>query len=300
MNLKTVATAVTNKLGRPILVTQKHSPTILFGVGVVGVVATVVLASRATLKLDEVLEKTQDDLERANFAHENVTAGYSDQDYQRDTLVIYAKATGKIIKLYGPAVLVGLASIGALSGSHVILNRRNAGLAAAYGALDKGFKEYRKRVVGEFGEEADARLKFETEDHVIVQETDEGPVTKVIKRITKDGQSIYARAFDEFSTSWSPERGYNVMFVRCQQMYANDLLKSRGHVFLNEVYDMLGLARSKEGAVVGWVRNDDNGDNYIDFGVFDGDMFSATRFINGVEESVWLDFNVDGVIYDKI
>ena len=111
----------------------------------------------------------------------------------------------------------------------------------------------------------------------------------------KPDNSIYARFFDETSTNWQRTQGYNQFFIQAQQNYANDLLKSRGHVFLNEVYDMLGLERSKAGAVVGWVKG--NGDNYIDFGVFQGDEWNAMRFVTGDERSILLDFNVDGVVY---
>ena len=91
------------------------------------------------------------------------------------------------------------------------------------------------------------------------------------------------------------------MFLRKQQEWANELLKSRGHVFLNEVYDMLGIPRTKSGQIVGWVynSNDEYSDNYIDFGVYDGGARSRA-FVNGYEKAILLDFNVDGVIYDLI
>jgi hypothetical protein len=64
---------------------------------------------------------------------------------------------------------------------------------------------------------------------------------------------------------------------------------------------MLGIDRSKAGSVVGWViTKEGTGDNFIDFGVFDGDNPRARDFVNGREGSILLDFNVDGVIYDKI
>ena len=88
------------------------------------------------------------------------------------------------------------------------------------------------------------------------------------------------------------------MYLKAQQNSFNDLLRARGHVFLNEVYDGLGLERSQAGAVVGWVLGD--GDNYVDFGIFDGDKPRARDFVNGLEASILLDFNVDGVIYDLI
>jgi hypothetical protein len=86
------------------------------------------------------------------------------------------------------------------------------------------------------------------------------------------------------------------MFLQCQQNYFNQQLKARGHVFLNEIYDAIGLERSKAGTIVGWVT-DGNGDGYIDFGMFED---ASRRFINGIEPSILLDFNVDGVIYDLI
>ena len=98
------------------------------------------------------------------------------------------------------------------------------------------------------------------------------------------------------------------MFLRRQQDYANEVLKSRGHLFLNEVYDMLGIPRTKAGQVVGWIYNEDNpnGDNYVDFGIYDLSNLSDSQkerkmaFVNGQEYSILLDFNVDGPIYDLI
>jgi hypothetical protein len=122
----------------------------------------------------------------------------------------------------------------------------------------------------------------------------------LVTRVGPAGASIYARFFDPYSPSWSKEPEYNLIFLKCQQNYANDLLASRGHVFLNEVYDMLGIERSQAGAVIGWVlAHDGSTDNYINFGIF-ADNDAAIDFVNGREGSILLDFNVDGVIFDKI
>lgn len=297
MNLKAISSAVASKLARPMLQAQKHSPTLLFGAGVVGVVATVVLASKATLKLESVLEETEKNVNTAkNLEHTD----YSEADRNKDLTLIYAKAAMQIGKLYGPAVVVGVASIAALTGSHMILNKRNVGLTAAYATLERGFNEYRKRVSGELGEEKERELRYGHLSREIVEETDEGPV---VKNVPVGDRSMYARLFDRYtSQSWQDGPGYNQMFLNCQQNYANDLLNARGHVFLNEVYDMLGLERTPEGQVVGWVKHsvDDGGDGFIDFGIIDGNVHEAILFINGDEKSIWLDFNVDGVVYDKI
>lgn len=111
--------------------------------------------------------------------------------------------------------------------------------------------------------------------------------------------SDYARCFDESCASWHKDAEWNLMFLRQQEVYANDLLKVRGFIFLNEIYEMLGLPRSKAGQIVGWVYNLDNptGDNYIDFGLY---TKRNKDFVNGYERIAWLDFNVDGIIIDKV
>jgi hypothetical protein len=179
------------------------------------------------------------------------------------------------------------------------MTKRAVALTAAYGALEKGFNEYRGRVIEKYGEEEDRNLRYGSQQIEVVDP--KSGKKKMLTRVSSDIPSIYARFFDVSSSSWNKEPEYNLMFLQCQQNYANDKLHARGHVFLNEVYDMLGLERSKAGAVVGWILSK-NGetDNYIDFGVFDGKTQSARDFVNGFEGSILLDFNVDGVIYDKI
>jgi hypothetical protein len=292
VNLISVKNAITSKIGRQLLTGQKHMPTILFGAGVVGVVATVVIACRATLKVHEILDDAQDELEEAESLE------HSDSDRQKSVARIYFKAGGRIAALYAPAVLVGAVSIGALTGAHISLHKRNLALTAAYAALDKGFREYRDRVVKELGEGKDKEFRYGAQDATIVEDGPEGPKTLDVKRLGSDDPSIYARWFDDSCTAWQRQPEYNRIFLKCQQNYANDLLNSRGHVFLNEVYDSLGMKRSREGSVVGWVKG--NGDGFVDFGIFNPDSHTNRDYVNGWQDRVLLDFNVDGVIYDKI
>jgi hypothetical protein len=225
----------------------------------------------------------------------------SDEDYRHDQILLRVQTSMKIARLYAPAIGLGVLSIAALTGSHVILTRRNVALTAAYAALDRGFRQYRDRVSKELGADKDREFRYGLTEREIVEETKNGPKTKMVKDVVTDDLSIYARVFDETSTSWSKVHMQNQFFLQCQQNYANDLLNKRGHVFLNEIYDMLGLSRTKAGQVVGWVKDNPNGgDSYIDFGVFKGDKFHALRFVNGEERSIWLDFNVDGNVLDLI
>jgi hypothetical protein len=297
VNLKSLSDLVTSKAGRQVLKVQKHSPVLLFGAGIAGIIVTVVLASRATLKLEEVLEDMQDDKDKVNFALETAGERYDEKDAQKDLVLLNTRYALRIAKMYAPAVAVGIVSIAALTGSHVILTRRNVALTAAYAALDRGFRQYRQRVVDALGREKDEEFRYGCDDVEIVDETENGPVVRTVKRAK--GPSIYAKYWDEGCPDWNPNAAYNIVFLKCQMQHANDKLRARGHLFLNEVYESLGMKHTKEGAIVGWVYGG-GGDDYVDFGCFDPDKPGYRDFINGWNKAILLDFNVDGVIYDKI
>lgn len=295
--MKLVPTAIGTKIAHNALLAQKNSPGILFGAGVVGMVGSTVLACRATLKMDTVLDEAKVKLNTAKTLHHEQ---YSDGDRKRDITLIQFQTSVKIVRLYIPAIVVGGLSIAALTSSHRILNQRNAALTAAYTALDKGFNRYRARVVEKYGEEQDRDFRYDTEQVEIV-DPDDHRKKKTVTRVGPGEPSIYARFFDQMSSSWSKEPEYNLIFLKCQQNYANDLLKSRGYVFLNDVYDMVGIPRSQAGTVVGWILNRYNiADNYISFGVFEGQTENARDFVNGREGAILLDFNVDGLIWTEI
>ena len=293
--MKFVPETITRQIARNALLAQRASPGVLLGAGIVGMVGSTILACRATLKMETVVDEAKDKLDTArNLKHDD----YSSKDRSKDISLVYFQTSAKIVKLYTPAIIVGGISIAALTSSHNILTRRNAALTAAYAALEKGFNEYRARVVEKYGEEEDRNLRYGSEEVEIV---DEKGKKKTVTRVAQGVPSIYARFFDEGSSSWQKEPEYNLIFLRARQNWANDLLQARGHVFLNEVYDMMGIQRSKAGSVVGWVLSP-NGDtdNYIDFGVFEGRSQISRDFVNGHEGAILLDFNVDGVIWDKI
>lgn len=300
--LTTLSNAVTSKMGRQVLVAQKHSPTLLFAGGVVGVVATVVLASRATLRLEEVLSQNEENLELAHSLMTDETkTDYSIKDYEKDVAYIRIKTAINVTKLYAPTVLIGAASIAALAGGQLVLTKRNAGLVAAYAALEKGFNQYRERVVQEIGVDKDREFRYGVENReVVIEDKNGGHKVKTEKRVGPDGHSIYAKFFSEqTSRSWSPRPDYNFLFLKAAQIHANDLLQTRGHVLLNDVYDAIGLDRTPEGAVVGWVKG--HGDDYVSFGLFDEEYNERIHdFFVGRENSVLLDFNVDGVVYELI
>lgn len=298
--MKVIPKAVTNKFGRQLLHLQKASPQVMFVGGVVGVVGAGVLACRATLKVSDVLDKHEELKEKATALLEADGRVYDEKTYAKDMTVIKVKTILDLTKLFAPAVGLGALSVAMLTGSHVVLNRRNASLTAAYAAVDQAFDQYRDRVRAELGEDRDRNFRYGTETVEEKIEDADGK-KKIIKhtRVASGEPSQYARFFDQLCTNWVRNPEYNAIFLRAQQNYMNELLQARGHVFLNEVYDALGIPRSGAGAVVGWVLGK-GGDDFISFGIFDLDKPEVRDFVNGREDSILLDFNVDGVIYDKI
>lgn len=299
---------------------QKHVPEILVGAGVVGTVASAVLACRATLKVDDILDETS---EKVDIIHESVDSGktpdgrdYSVEDSKKDLVIVYSQTVVKFVKLYGPSVALGAASIASILSGHNILRKRNLALAAAYTIVDQSFKDYRSRVIDRFGETVDKELKHNLKATKFkIKEEDEE--TGKTKTVTKPGfvvnnptdVSEYARFFDRFSMNedgesvinpyWNDVPEYNLMFLKSTERYANERLVSQGRLFLNEVYDMLGIPRSKAGQIVGWVYDPEkgNGDNYVDFGLYK-DNLSYSDFVNGFDPAILLDFNVDGNVWD--
>ena len=286
---------------------RKHSPEILVIAGTVGVVVSAVMACKATTKVQDILDETKETVDTVHKCAEDETLKeeYTEEDAKKDLAIVYMRTGVKLVKLYAPSVILGAASLTAILASNNILKKRNAALAAAYAAVDKGFKEYRSRVIDRFGEEVDKELKYnikakKVEEEVTDPETGKTKKVKNTEKVSKlDTCSPYAKFFDASSREWEKDPEYNLMFLRAQQQYANDLLRSRGHLFLNEVYDMLDIQRTKEGQIVGWVYDEEHpvGDNFVDFGIYETNR-SNRNFVNGYESVILLDFNVDGNIWE--
>ena len=311
---------ITRTLNKAAFKFKKHSPEILVVAGVVGVIGSTVMACKATTKINDILDDTKDQLDKIHEAGERLENGetlrlkdgeeYTVEQNKKDLTIVYAQTALKFAKLYAPSVIIGGLSITAILTGHNITRKRNIALAAAYTAVDKSFKEYRGRVVERFGEALDKELKYGTKskevDEVVTNEDGTESVVKktvdVVDATNPMNVSEYARFFDDGCAGWTKDPEYNLMFLRDQQRYANDLLKSKGHLFLNEVYDLLGIPRTKAGQIVGWIYDEKhpNGDNFVDFGIYDTNKTANRDFVNGYERTILLDFNVDGNIWDQM
>ena len=312
---------VLTKLGRTFsrvgLRLKKHSPEILMVGGVIGVVGSTVMACKATTKLNGVLEESKKNVAKVHedaanrVTEENVEQ--VEKELKKDLTVAYAKTGVELVKLYAPSVILGTLSIASIVSSHGIMRKRNVALAAAYTAVDKGFKEYRGRVVERFGKNLDRELRYnlkakEIEETIIDEQGKEKTVKSTVEVMDETyTPSEFAFFFDEFSTNWDKDAEMNRFFLMQQQDFANEKLKERGHLFLNEVLDMLGKDRTKAGSQVGWIYDEDNPHihNYVDFGIFvqtGNEKYDEPKraFVDGKERSILIDPNVDGVIYDLL
>ena len=290
---------------------KKHSPEILVVTGVIGVVASAVMACKATTKISKISDEHKKQIDELHLALERgeTKAGesYDVEDSKKDLTIIYAQTGLKYVKLYAPAVILGTLSLTAIISSNNILRKRNVALAAAYTAVDKSFKEYRGRVVERFGKDLDRELRYnikakEVEETIVDDDGKEKKIKKTVNVASLNIPSDYARFFDEYCTGWTKDPEYNLGFLKAQQAYANNRLREQGYLYLNDVYDMLGIAKTKAGQVVGWVYDESNTDvdNYIDFGIYDLYDEDKRDFVNGRERSILLDFNVDGNIWENM
>lgn len=307
MNKTAIISGATRNLNRVIFKCKKHSPEILAITGTLGIVASGVMACKATLKVNDILEESKETVEliRKTSKDESLAEKYTEEDSKKDLAIVYTQTGIKLVKLYGPSVVLGVASLGCILGSNNILRKRNIALAAAYTTIDKSFKDYRGRVVERFGEAIDKELRYnikaeEIEETVVDEKGKEKKVKKTVEVIDPNTISDYSRIFYEGNPGWTKDPEMNLVYLKQQQNWANDKLKAKGFLFLNEVYDMLGFPRTKAGQIVGWVYDEENpiGDNFVDFGIYNLDNPANIRFVNGDERSILLDFNVDGNIWD--
>lgn len=293
----------------------KHSPEILMGLGIAGVITSTVLACRSTLKVQEILDYKEENMNNIKEVLAEGKEDYTEEDARKDKTIIMTTTAIRLMKLYVPSVIIGAGSIACLLESHNVMRNRNAGLAAALAATTESFKQYRERVTEKYGDEVDKEMRYGIKKE---KKEKDGKKTKeeIIVGCDEKELSGYARYFNENNINWSDDPQFNLMFLRQNQNWANDKLISQGYLYLNDVYEALGFPKSKAGQVVGWVydpNNNEHGDNYVDFGIYDlnvkgyrnemtNDTIAEERqdFVNGYRNSILLDFNVDGNIWETM
>lgn len=300
---------LTRSVNRAGLKLKKHSPEILVVAGVVGAVTSAVMACKASTKLSGVLEETKNQLDEMHdyIEKEGYSEVYTEEDAKKDTTIIYVQTGVKLAKLYTPAVILGCLSIGAILASSNILRKRNIALAAAYTTVEQSFKDYRSRVIERFGKDLDRDLKYnikaqEVEEVVTNEDGTEQTVKSTVNVIDPNTIDDTSRIWYEGCRGWTKDPEVNLMYLKRLQAWFTDKLRSKGYLFLSEVYEELGFAVTPNSRVIGWIYNEKEpiGDNFVDFGIYDIHDAQKANFVNGYERSILLEFNHDGNIFNKI
>lgn len=332
MNMSEVSKTIKNT-GRFVgLKIWKHSPVILAVTGTTSIIVAGIMACKATLKLDDTIKNSENDIQgiktvydrtkkKLESENDSESLAVLDKEYRKDIFKAYSEMTWSLVKLYGPSVGVCAVGVTSIFASNRIMDKRYSSLLAACTTTERLFADYRNRVREELGEDADRKYRFELETKEIdVPELDkkgnakkdkDGNVktkkekTTTLKRDIPD--SDFARVFEEgMSREWDQNVDVNMLGLLQKQKYANDLLRSRGYLFLNEVYSMLGFDVTPAGQDVGWVyiKDNDTGDNYVDFGLYKafkpGSKETRLEMMCNEINAIVLDFNIDGYIKDKL
>lgn len=329
MNLKAIGKTFSSTARYAGAAISKHGPAILTALGSIGVVTATVMACKATLKKDEAITEVKEAIDESReifeeqINDENATVREDViKAYRKNIFDLYVKKGVILVKLYAPSILVGIASLSCFYTSKHIMNKRYSACLAACTTTERLFSDYRKRVIEDLGEEADNKYRYgirTVEEDVPVLDKKGNPKLdkdgkpKTEKKVTKhvDRDVIeydYSALFDEITTKqWDSNYEYNLHYLRQMQEWADERLKSRGYLFLNEVKQLLGLKVDEAGQDVGWVFMKDNpiGDNRVDFGleevvVHNGMEGRAMDFMCEENNAILLKFNCDGYIKDKL
>ena len=291
--------------------TEEHSPEICLGVGIASMVAATVFACKGTIKAKKAVEDAKEDFDTIKKTEEtgitydddNNEIAYSHEDSIKDKWIVASKTGIELAKDYGPAIILTVVGIGLLVKGHNILEKRNVELLVAYESISEAYKKYQDKVKDFLGETAARDLKYglkeeETEVDTGKTNKDGTPKTKKERKIIIDGKAVtdfspYARFFDSSCKGWENDPAYNLTYLTCKQNWCNDRLRLEGVLTLNDVYQELGIPKTKQGQVVGWSLKSGNGDGYIDFGIYNSAYTPNRDFVNGYEPVILLDFNVD-------
>lgn len=293
-------------IGKGTLLAKKFAPELMLAGGLAAVGTSFYFTVQASRKVDELIDSAKEDIEivkEAEFTPDEdgeCTIPYPENEKKMGVRVLRFRMVKDIAVLYAPAITTGAVGVGLILASYGILKKRNVALFAAYDLVDKSYKMYRSRVVDELGKEADLRFKNGAVKKKETQVNEKGKEVEVeTYEVPANVPSQYSVTIGRDNYNW--ERDYTksdmLHWLLIQQNFANDLLHSRGHVFLNEIHDALGMKRTTAGQVVGWIRT--SPEDRIDFNI--QDLHTITNSVEDYEnETFILDFNVDGIVYDLV
>lgn len=322
LNLKSLLPAMKTGLGWVGTQAHKYAPQIMTGTGIVGFVATVVVGCKATLKAEEVLDKRDEMLAKAETALVEQPGEYSEEDYKKDIQTVQIKTIWNFVKLYAPTAALGLASIGLVLGGTHILNGRNAALAAAFKMAQNEFNRYRGNVQDTYGLEADRKLlsmpgKREKLPEKEAENQEPEEKKKRVKKSKKPSEDdTFSVLIDSRWRFWGHYEGNRAMILNAIKQMENTLNlklleRAKHYVTANDMYNETGFGDKASGAgsIVGWILSKNDRKEFHEqtsrvipnkIKLLDWDSEERWNFQNGYTDSIMLTPNFDGIIYELL
>lgn len=229
------------------LTVAKHSPEILTGIGIAGMVTSTVLAVKATPKALYLLEEA-----RKEKIDNQVASGVPYEEVSNEL-----KPVEKIkaaYKPYIPVAITGVLSISCLIGASSVHLRRNAALATAYKLSETALSEYKEKVVETIGEKKEKVIR----DNIAKDKIEKDPVSKKEIFVTKKGETL---CYDAITGRYFKS---DIEEIKKAINVLNRNLIDTHYISLNDFFDEIGLANTRLGEELGW--NLDDGLIGVDFG----------------------------------
>lgn len=289
---------------------KKASPELLIIGGVACVIGGTVLACKATKKVDDILEESENTISQINDAQdledEAEDAAELESLIKKEIIKEKISCAGKIVASYAPAAALMTTGVAMIFTSHGIMKQRQATILAAYNAVDTAFRKYRERILAEEdGKERDfyymtgkTRKQLEEEldgDEALIADVNDraedivaldhpfGPYTFVFSRNTSD--------------FWEGHGLSNLSTLRQAEQWGTDQIRLNGYVFLNDILKRLGMKETRIGQLAGWMKG--YGDDYVDFGLAD-DYRAADVDIDIMKKPIVLNMNCCGSVWEML
>ena len=305
--LNNLTSTITYAVGHTKTFFSRNSAEILLIGGAIGVVTGTVMACKATLKADSVMDEYKEKKEKIGTCLENPEIDYDEITAKEDLKNLTIQTAVKMIKCYAPAVILESFSIGTIFASNHIMQQRNAALAASCAAVEAAYKKYREKVVEKYGKEVDDEFYYGTKTEnkkITTTDPETGEKTKTTESKTylqeEYGCSPYAVLFDSSAIEFYQDDATNMFMLKNREKEATVRLRANGMLTLNDVYEMIGVKPTDIGLTHGWIFEKDNpdGDNEVKFDM--RRVYVKDPYSDREERAILIDFNCDGFVYGRV
>ena len=305
--LNNLTSTITYAVGHAKTFCSRYSAEILLIGGAIGVVTGTIMACKATLKADSVMDEYKTKKEKIGTCLENPEIDYDEITAKEDLKNLTIQTAVKMIKCYAPAVILESFSIGTIFASNHIMQQRNAALAASCAAVEAAYKKYREKVVEKYGKEVDDEFYYGTKTEnkkITTTDPETGEKTKTTESKTylqeEYGCSPYAVLFDSSAIEFYQDDATNMFMLKNREKEATVRLRANGMLTLNDVYEMIGVKPTDIGLTHGWIFEKDNpdGDNEVKFDM--RHVYVKDPYSDREERAILIDFNCDGFVYGRV